>query len=361
MNAKKIFKVIGRILLVLLLLTVLCLLTTSIVYHVRLHKALKTMQESGYENLVSAGDYQVNLFRCGNQNGKHTIVALAGYGDGEMCIGWRKMTAPLEAENELLFLDRAGYGLSDDCADEMRVDSIVEHYRTALKNAGVTEPVILMPHSIGGLYATYWVSKYPDEIEAVMILDGTEASEYDGDEADAGGITALMKCGEALGLMPLYIRASFSNVLGTVSKEDLALLLPLMSKTAASDAALSEMNNIAFNINATWDSIVPNDIPKLYLNVTSAVYTKDDLLALGYTAEMLRKAGFAEGGEATDDEVYAAALEYIAHMREDVLMPYTEKMGNCQVVDLLGQHEIFLDKPEESSRILMEFISELDG
>ena len=37
----------------------------------------------------------------------------------------------------------------------------VEDYRKALKNSGVEGPYILMPHSIGGVYATYWCSQYP--------------------------------------------------------------------------------------------------------------------------------------------------------------------------------------------------------
>ena len=135
MNIKKVFRIIGKILLILLLLIVLFLLTTSIVYHIKLNNAENQLKEAGYYNPVSDGDHALNVYACGNENGRHTIVALAGLGDGEMFLGWRQMTAEIEKDNRLIFIDRAGYGLSDDTGREMTPENVVEEYRTALKNA----------------------------------------------------------------------------------------------------------------------------------------------------------------------------------------------------------------------------------
>ncbi len=160
---KTIGKVTFRIFLIIIVVIVLLLLISSITYHIKLNNAVNTLKENGYYNPVSVGDYSLNVYSCGNEDGKHTIVALAGLFDGEMNIGWRKMTTELEKENLLVFVDRAGYGLSDDTTQEMTVEYVVEDYRKALQNAGIEAPYILMPHSISGLYATYWESKYPEE------------------------------------------------------------------------------------------------------------------------------------------------------------------------------------------------------
>lgn len=362
MKAKKIGKIILRIVLILLLLTVGCLLTTSVIYHVQYRRAVDVLEENGSYSLVSAGDYQVGLCAPRNPDGKHRIIALAGYGDGEMCIGWRNMTDLLEPDNAVYFLDRAGYGHSDDCKDDMTVSYIVEHYRTALKNAGVPAPYVLMPHSIGGLYATYWVSKYPDEIEGVVILDGTIPQPVPESERSLDlGILKLMKPAEALGLLPFYVRANFAGVLPFVSKENQAVIIPLMAHTAGSDAAYSEMSLAMQNVNDTWEAIVPNDVPKLYLDVSGALYTKDDLLAVGMTADVLRNMGIENAESMNDEELYQAALDMIAEIRRESRDPYAEKMGNCQVTELLGQHEIFIEKPEECGRIVREFIDGLDA
>lgn len=88
-----------------------------------------------YYNPVSVGDYSLNVAKFGNENGKHTIVALAGLGMGDYSVTARQMTKLFEEENLVVFVDRAGYGFSDDTENEMTLEYIVEDYRKALKNA----------------------------------------------------------------------------------------------------------------------------------------------------------------------------------------------------------------------------------
>ena len=75
------------------------------------------------------------------------------------------MTKSIEEDNQLIFIDRAGYGFSEDTKTDRTVEQIVEDYRTVLKNMGEEGPYILLAHSISGLYVSYWQNKYPDEIE----------------------------------------------------------------------------------------------------------------------------------------------------------------------------------------------------
>jgi pimeloyl-ACP methyl ester carboxylesterase len=74
-------------------------------------------------------------------------------------------------ENKIVVIDRAGYGMSDDTKIPQTVEQIVSDYRTVLKNSGCEAPYILVAHSLGGDYATYWENTYPDEIEGVVYFD----------------------------------------------------------------------------------------------------------------------------------------------------------------------------------------------
>ena len=103
MKAKKALKTTGKIILVILILILTFLIITTIMFHIRVNKARDYLNHNGYYNLVSAGDYDVNIYTCSNENGRHTIVALAGYLDGEMYLGWRRMTATLEGQHEIMF------------------------------------------------------------------------------------------------------------------------------------------------------------------------------------------------------------------------------------------------------------------
>ena len=356
-KVKKIGRILLRLLLILLAILILFLLTASVLYRVRLNRAKDYLKENGYWNPVSAGDYDVNVYTCGNEKGKHTIVALAGYLDGEMYLGWRKMTAALEEENRLVFLDRAGYGASDDYSGEMTAEHVVEHYRTALQNAGIQKPYVLMPHSLGGLYTTYWESKYPDEIEAVMIIDGTEAQHFDleNDAFDLAIVKWVYRAGN-LGLLPPMIRSGYAKELSAVPDQARAVSAALLEKTMSSQAAADEIQRMQQNCNFVWDTLETNDIPKMYLSITYAFYTKEELIREGFTAEYLREEAYIAGD--SDDEVYAKYLEDIAEHRE-ILDAYIEKMGNCQKIEMLGQHEIMFDQPTECGQILKEFIDQL--
>jgi pimeloyl-ACP methyl ester carboxylesterase len=64
-----------------------------------------------------------------------------------------------------------GNAESNNTTVPQTVEQVVSDYRTVLQNAGCTAPYILMAHSLGGDYATYWENAYPDEIEAVVYFD----------------------------------------------------------------------------------------------------------------------------------------------------------------------------------------------
>ena len=73
---------------------------------------------------------------------------------------------------------------------------------------------ILLPHSLGGAYATYWVSKYPEEIEGIVFLDGTQLS--DNTELSEGSVieNRLAIAANQMGLTPKYL----SEIISSTSK-----------------------------------------------------------------------------------------------------------------------------------------------
>lgn len=174
MKLKKVFKIIGKRILIIIVTLLVCIVCMFVYRQIRLKTDIEYLKKQGYYNPVSVDDYSLNLLDFGNKEGKYTIVAMAGYGIPDSCITMRKMTSVLEADNRVIFLDRSGYGASGDTENEMTAEYIVEDYRKALKNAGVEAPYVLMPHSIAGVYAAYWESKYPEEIEAIAFIDATE-------------------------------------------------------------------------------------------------------------------------------------------------------------------------------------------
>ncbi len=360
MKIKTVGKVAFRIVLAIAAVIILLLLISSISYRIRLNHAVSTLKEKGYYNPVPAGDDSLNVYSCGNEDGKHTIIALAGLFDGEMNIGWRKMTEALEKENRLVFIDRPGYGLSEDTTQEITVEYVVGVYRKALQNAGIEAPYILLSHSIGGLYATYWESRYPEEIEAVVFIDGSLCEPLDPELQTAGSpIMKLLPVAEKLGLAELYIRSEYGSYMDYLPKEERTLALAMMSRTVGSAALTSEAELDYRNVNASWEAIVTNDIPKLYISATFGYRTAEDFEGVDVT-ELCYIFGINSDEYENDTQLKEVLLESIAQLREERETPYLEKMGNCRHVCLPGDHVIFMTKPEACSRLIREFIDGLE-
>lgn len=389
MMAKKAFKKIVRAFLIVFAILLLLWLLVFINSKIRFKRDKAFLEEKGYCNLVSAGDYSVNMLSCGNENGKHRIIAMAGQGVPDSCITMRRMTAALESDNQVIFIDRAGYGTSDDTTQDMTVENIIEAYRTALKNAGIQAPYVLMPHSIGGVYATYWESKYPDEVEAVAIIDGTELQEVSPDAQDDEDIAEVR----------LYYRLDKLGLGGTrdlllkqflppkewLSEDEQKAEYALTLMTYDSRALLSECDREVRNINTAWETIVTNDIPKIY--ISTAYLTKEDIESDGIlTDEMIEelmndrrelKKMLEEQYKSGEipKEVYDEYLPELPNTQEEsrrmalddyleigrdykerILLPYLEKLGNCDLVNLPGDHLIYEQKPDECGQIIRDFI-----
>lgn len=323
-------KIVEITFLVLIGMVLLFVLGVFIYHKVQLGRELSELKEHGYVNLVSVGDHSLNVAIFGKKDGDHTIVGLAGLGISDYSVTGRKMTEVLEERNAVVFVDRAGFGLSEDTSDPMTLQTIVEEYRLALRNAGLPGPYILMPHSIGGAYATWWCSRYPEEIEGVVFIDGSQLSE--GAFAALAGeeevsfhdkfSAFLTRAGFRRFTIDNYLR-NYSSV---YSPEEQKLGQYLTIRTQGSIAPLSETNLIYRNTEDAFSGIVTNDVPKLYI--------------------------CASWGADTDKS---------RELRENYLQPYLDKMGNCQLALLPGSHMIYEEKPYECGDLIEEFIDGLEA
>ena len=371
MKVKKAFKKIGRVFLIVFAILLLLWLLIFVGSKIRLKNDKEFLEEKGYCNLVSAGGYSVNVLSYGNENGKHRIIAMSGYGIPDSCITMRRMTATFETDNQVIFIDRAGYGISDDTAQDMTVENIVEAYRTALKKAEIKAPYVLMPHSMGGVYATYWESKYPDEVEAVAIIDGTELEAVspdaqDNEDNDALLYYRLVKCG--IGGTGDLLLKQFLPPKEWLSEDEQRAEYAMALMTYDSRALLSESEQESRNINTAWKNIVTNDIPKIY--ISTAYFTAEDIEADGIlTDEMIdelmsdrkeRKAQLPKSQEERRKMALEDYLEIGRDYKERILLPYLEKLGNCELVNLPGDHLIYEQKPDECGQIIRDFIDNLD-
>lgn len=361
---KKFFKFIGILLLILLGLIIIALLSLTVLHRVKLKSNRNYMAEQSFYSAASAGDCDLNLISYGGPDDGERIIALGGAGAG-FPLELQQLAAHLRSEYQVYYLARPGYDGSDDFKGGMTPETVVEDYRTALQSAGVEAPYILMPHSLASIYATYWVNKYPDEIRAMVDLDGScpkpmTAEEIQENEAAMKGngmeyIRLLIN----LGIGDVALRGFISeNPEYSESEQRISDAMTLM--TYGSKAFLSDGYQIASNRNAVWEMMKPNDVPKLYICSSNAYTTaeeleQDDVLKDYMIADLTEDyTGSEDGRRAYAAEKY---LEECEKQRKEELEPFTEKLGNCEIKKLPGGHFIHKEKPEECAEIIKAFLA----
>ena len=349
---KRVFRVIRKIFLVLLILFVIVTIISFFYQMAARKKDRALLEQDGYVNLVSAGDYLMNINIYGE--GKHKIIAMPGSGDAGFSVDMKKFAEYLGDDVTVVTVSRPGYGLTENTKSDITTEYIVDSTRTALKNAGIEAPYILMPHSMSGIYGTYWENTYPDEIEGVVFLDSINESE---DEIPETFFNRL--------LLPAMLAANDFAVQSGISRSFGDLMSAIHQEKPDADekdyAALagvstvgwsSEIKNFNANMRTAWASIQSNNIPKVYISTDyESVDDVKEYLEFQYGTideEMLQNlSSSVENPSDWKKEKNQKQTEYI------------RKLGNCKQINIPGSHFIYEQKPEETAKVIADLIDDL--
>ena len=337
------------------------------------HNDRKEYEKAGYLNLVDSNGFKMNVYSTGAKHGKHTIIGLAGMGCNAFPVETTKLNELLGKENTLVYPDRAGYGFSGDSMKTQTVEQAVEDYRTGLKNAGFEAPYVLMGHSYGDLYALYWEMKYPDEVEAIIVLDGsippknemwqtyTAEGRFPSEDAARKALNRLVMR-TWLGLDKLFPDTSESE--GTtegasILTDEQLRISELCGNRFFTAAFSSEILLEKQEVTHMGEILSTTDTPKLWF---STYYTCEDDIRQSY--ERMKADYKAEGKELKLNPEKAASADWRNHRQEiedtlTVVRNFTEKLGNCRLEFVVGDHGIFYaQKPEQIANSILELLAE---
>lgn len=349
-RAKKVPAIIACIL-------ILFLTITFVINRILLSKEKQMLTEAGYYNPVSVGDYSLNVHDFGNQNGRHTFVGLSGRGVYDLSVRIHRFMDGLAEENRIVLVDRAGYGLSDDTKEPQTLERVVDNYRTALKNAGIEAPYILLPHSLGGAYATYWESNYPEEIEGVVFLDGTtldgkcdlsEGNVIENRAAVAASQIGLIRLAKSLLLKDVIPGMNYTDEQRKYSEA-------LNLHNTFNHAFTYEEEHSNEICDTAYDEIKPNDVPKLYIDADFQTREEVDEML-----EWDKQECEFTGRKQPEFSEKGYDMDLRKKLRETELQPYLDKMGNCELVMLPGIHCIYDQRPDDVADIIRDFLDRID-
>ena len=126
----------------------------------------------GEHRVFSIGDRRLSIDCDGEATRSATVVLIAG--GGRTATDWAKVQPAVASFARVCSYDRAGFGESDKATVKLQsVDEVVDDLDGLLKASGEKRPFILVAHSIAGIYARRFVTKYPGETAGLVFVDSS--------------------------------------------------------------------------------------------------------------------------------------------------------------------------------------------
>ena len=119
---------------------------------------------------IDVGGHSLNLLIGGH--GSPAVIFEGGFGEG--IAGWSLVQKEITNFAQTVSYDRAGLGQSELGPKPRSARQIATELHTALQNAGVKPPYVLVGHSLGGPYVRVFADLYPKEVAGMVLLDPSQ-------------------------------------------------------------------------------------------------------------------------------------------------------------------------------------------
>ncbi len=120
--------------------------------------------------LVNAGGHKLHLNVIGHG---HPAVIMEN-GSGDFSFIWDLVQPEVARFTETVSYDRAGYAWSDPGPLPRTGKQITWELHTALHNAGIKPPYILVGQSFGGFLVRYFALYYPKEVAGMVLVEAVQ-------------------------------------------------------------------------------------------------------------------------------------------------------------------------------------------
>lgn len=111
--------------------------------------------------------------------GKGEPTVLFENGMGSSMDTWRSIPDSISSFSRVFTYDRAGTGKSESASSERTIPNMVHELRAILSEENISPPYIYVAHSMGSYLARYYALYYPNELQALVLVDPSPDRLYD--------------------------------------------------------------------------------------------------------------------------------------------------------------------------------------
>ena len=125
--------------------------------------------------MVDAGGHRLEMVFQGR--GTPAVVFDAGMIGGMH--NWNIVRDSVALHTETVIFERAGFGNSEEGPSPRTAQRLATELHTALQNAGIGFPVVLVGHSAGGLFSRVFAATYSRDVTGLILVDASTEEVYD--------------------------------------------------------------------------------------------------------------------------------------------------------------------------------------
>jgi len=203
----------------------------TIYHHIALINETEKIEANGA--LVEVNGHKIHVYAEGEKGEKPTLVFMSGSATVAPVYDFKSLYSLLSGEYRIAIVEKAGYGYSDICDVDRDIDTMLDETRQALSLSGEGGPYVLLPHSMSGLEAIYWVQTYPEEIQAIIGLDMAVPKTYE--YLDYSSVSFKVYAGQALAWMGLHRIIDYQLDNTSLTDHEIEQQRLLMYKNAVND------------------------------------------------------------------------------------------------------------------------------
>lgn len=152
----------------------------------------------------TVGHRRLFLHRSGS--GTPPVVFLAGA--GAVGLDYLNVQQPAAELTTSVIYDRAGNGWSDTVKLPRSLRQVTDELDDLLRVAEIPAPCLLVGHSLGGLYARHYATRFPERVVGLVLLDPAH-EDYDAYMPEQ--LNAMRKANRTYQLLELVLGAALSN------------------------------------------------------------------------------------------------------------------------------------------------------
>jgi pimeloyl-ACP methyl ester carboxylesterase len=113
--------------------------------------------------------YPMHMYCTGS--GSPTLILDSGLGDDWTV--WAKVQSALSKTTQVCSYDRSGLGWTDEMSPDHDANTLADQLHALLQQANIQKPVILMGHSMAGVYDRAYAMRYPNDVAALIFVDAS--------------------------------------------------------------------------------------------------------------------------------------------------------------------------------------------